>query len=206
VRPTTRLRWLAVPAVGLASSQLGHLVAYQARYGRDALRQQSVGDHLYFPAVAGSFAALLAAALIAGLLALGAARLLLGRRRGLRSASRAPLLDLVAVLFTFQLGVFLVQEVGEALLTGLTPDAPPMLFLWGSLGQLPVALLAALALSWLSARLEAAIEELGARLRAAPRRPPVPAGRRPQPPPDANPLLVAAPVVFRKRGPPDLLR
>ena len=71
-------------------------------------------------------------------------------------------MDVAAALFALQLGVFLVQETVEAVWSGSSPPGVADLLLWGSLGQLPVAIVCGAALSWLGARFEAAVEELKA--------------------------------------------
>ncbi len=146
---------LATLMLGLLGSQAGHLLAYQARFGAAAGQIQSSGAHGYFPFVAKTALGAVAVALIGGLLLVGFARLLAGRR--VRSASEPSYLSLLAILFSIQLAVFAVQEVGEAMIAGAGALSAPDLLLWGTLGQLPVAVVAALTLSWLSARIETAV-------------------------------------------------
>lgn len=155
-RPARR----AVPLVGLLSAPLGHLVAYQVRFADSSAHVQSSGAHAYFPVLSAAVTTALAAALLVSVLFLAAARLLIGRRRGLVLGPRRPVLDILPTLFTIQLAAFMVQEWLEALATGATPESVPAMVLWGTLGQLPVALIAAAVLSWLTVRLDAAVREL----------------------------------------------
>jgi hypothetical protein len=183
-------RWLAVPLAGVASAPLGHLIAYQVRFGPEAAQAQSTGAHVYFPALAGSLSGALAAGLVASLLVVAAARVLVGQLGGVHSGDRRwPVFELLPALFTVQLGAFLVQEVVESTAVGAALEQLPELMLWGTLGQLPVALVVALALSWLSLRLRAAVLAL---------RSPAPAIR---PRPEAAVAQIAfVPVVHRLRS------
>lgn len=154
-------RWLGVALVGVASAPLGHLIAYQVRFGPEAAQAQSTGPHAYFPALAGAVSGALAAGLVASLLLVAAARMLMGRRRGVRSGDRRwPVVELLPALFTVQLGAFVIQELVESMAAGAGLEPPLELMLWGALGQLPVALVVALALSWLSLRLRTAVRAL----------------------------------------------
>jgi hypothetical protein len=197
-----RLRTLLVPLIALAGSQAGHLVAHLARYGPAGLIRQGQGSHGYFPALAGGLSSLLAAGVVVSLLVLAAARLRRGRRLGLRAHPPPSLFDLIAVLFTLQLAIYLGQETIESAAAGAAPMPLPELLVWAAIGQLPVALLGSLALSWLSVRLEAAASELSAEpapIQAWPAIPePVPACAAPA----VEALRVCAPAVFVKRGPP----
>ena len=201
-------RWLGVAtlALGLLGSQAGHLLAYQVRYGAAAQQLQSSGAHAYFPLLAKTALGVGACALIGGLLLVGLARLLTGRR--VRSASEPSYLSLLAILFSIQLAAFAIQEVGEALIGGLSTGTAVDLLLWGTLGQLPIAAVAALALRWLSARIEAAVGAIRALARPSlPARPP-PAVAIPVPAAPGRALqtfLVAASSLTR-RGPPSYLR
>jgi hypothetical protein len=94
------------------------------------------------------------------LVVLGAARILAARGSRARVLERPPTLDLVAVLFAAQLSVFAGQETAEALLTGRAAPTVADLLLWGTLGQLPIAALAAVALSWLTVSFRRALEDL----------------------------------------------
>ncbi|HKC18662.1 MAG TPA: hypothetical protein VKE27_03430 [Candidatus Dormibacteraeota bacterium] len=144
-------------ALGFIGSQAGHLVAYQIRYGAAAERIQVVGAHAYFPAIVKFGLGLLAAFVLLGLVAVGLARLLAGRR--LEGASAPSLLRMTAMLFCFQLTCFVVQESAE-MASGAPALSAPVLLLWGTMGQLPVAVLAALVLRWLAVRVAPAVTEL----------------------------------------------
>jgi len=146
---------LAALALGLLGSQAGHLLAYQLRFGAAAQHIQSTGAHAYFPAVAKTALGAVSAALIGGLVLVGLARILSGRR--VRSDSEPSYVSLLAILFSFQLMAFAVQEITEALVAGTNVGTAADLLLWGTLGQLPVAMVAASALRWLSARIESAV-------------------------------------------------
>lgn len=145
----------AVLGLGLLGSQAGHLLAYQVRFGAAAQQIQSSGAHAYFPLVAKTALGAAAAALIGALLLVGLARILSGRR--IKSASEPSFVSLLAVLFSIQLAAFVAQEVAEAIIAGNKVASAPDLMLWGTLGQLPIAAIAALAFQWLSARIEAAV-------------------------------------------------
>jgi hypothetical protein len=69
-------------------------------------------------------------------------------------------------MYTVQLACFGVQETVEALAGGGHPMSAPLLLLWGTAGQLPVALAATLALRWLLGRVSPALAAL--RLPATP--------------------------------------
>jgi hypothetical protein len=155
--------------VGLAvlGSQAGHLLAYQVRYGAAAQQVQSSGVHAYFPTLAKTSLGVVASVLLAGLFMIGLARVLSGRTRSSTSAGTSYL-SLLAILFTVQLACYIGQEVVEALVAGLPVDSAPHLVLWGTLGQLPVAALGAIALGWLARRYEAAVDDLRAVLRTGP--------------------------------------
>ena len=146
---------LAVLGLGLLASQAGHLVAYQIRFGAAAQQVQSSGAHGYFPGVAKTALGAVAATLVAGMLLVGLARILSGRRE--RSVSKPSYVSILAFLFSIQLAVFAAQEVAEGLIAQSTIGSAPQLLLWGTLGQLPIAVVAALALRWLSARVESAV-------------------------------------------------
>jgi hypothetical protein len=197
---------LAAVALGLLGSEAGHLLAYQLRFGAAAHQIQSTGVHAYFPLVAKTALGTIAMALIAGLLLVGLARLLSGRR--VRSDSEPSYVSLLAILFSLQLATFAAQEIVEGLVSATNVMSAPDLLLWGTLGQLPVAVVAASALRWIGTRLESAVglirHAIGVVLRIAPA--PAPAV-----PPYATPdiaLLVSrvAGSALLKRGPPSSLR
>jgi hypothetical protein len=139
-----------IACLALPFAELGHAVAYWPHV-------PGTGAHLYFPAVLEVSGVLVAALLLTALAVLGAARVLEGRRREDRAW---PFAMLFFGLLAAQLAIFLVQEGLEARsLPG------PATVTAGLLGQQPVALVGALLLSWLSARLGPAIATLLALLR-----------------------------------------
>jgi hypothetical protein len=113
-----------------------------------------------------------------------------------------PLLPLLLVLVAAQLALFSGQELAETALAGLPSPAPGTILGWGIAGQLPVALLAALGLRWLSARVERAVRRLRATRPVAvlPREASVllPAWQ----PVSAQPQLRETTGALSKRGPP----
>ncbi len=147
---TGRRKVFAVLALGLLGSQAGHLLAYLVRFGAAAQQIQSSGAHAYFPLVAKTALGAAVAALIGALLLVGLARILSGRR--IRSTAEPSYVSLLAFLFSLQLAIFVAQEVAEGLIAGSSVGSAPGLMLWGTLGQLPIAAIGALALRWLSAR------------------------------------------------------
>jgi hypothetical protein len=151
----------AVIVVGLAAAgaQAGHILAYQARFGATAQSIQSSGAHAYFPTAVKTGLGAVALVLLAALLVIGLARLIAA---GIvtREAAGPSYLSLLAVLFTAQLFLYSAQEVAEALMAGAPADSAPNLLLWGTLGQLPVAMITATALRWLWSRVGAAAGEL----------------------------------------------
>lgn len=166
---TARRKALAIVGLGLLGSQAGHLLAYQLRFGAAAQQVQSTGAHSYFPLMVKTSLGAIAVALLAGLLIVGVARALGGRQ--IRLANQPSFVGLLATLFTIQLAVFAGQEVVEALVGRAPVGTAADLLLWGALGQLPVAAVAALALRWLGVRVESAvgaIRDAVAALRMAP--------------------------------------
>lgn len=208
-----RLAALAMPIVVLAASQVGHLVASELRQGPGALAPDSSGAHAYVPALTSVALGLAGAAVLAALLVVAAARVAWssraarpgGRGRPGR-VRRVSALDLSAVLFALQLAVFLGQETLEATARGASPPDATSLLLWGCLGQLPVALLAGLVLSWVGARFESAVERLLASAgQPLDQRPALPASPvRPPNRPSGGARRPAGAV--SQRGPPTLLR
>lgn len=159
VTVTARRTWLLLLALGVLSSQAGHLLAYQLRFGATAQQVQSTGAHAYFPSLAKTGLGLVAAAVLAALLVVGLARVLVGRTP-VRDHSGPSCVSLVAALYTLQLACFAGQEVVEAAMAGAPADSAAHLLLWGTLGQLPVAAVAALAMRWLMLRFESAVSEI----------------------------------------------
>lgn len=156
---------LAVFGLGLLASQAGHLLAYQIRFGAAAQQVQSSGAHAYFPLVAKTALGAVASVLIAGLLLVGLARILSGRRE--QSVTGPSYLSLLAFLFSIQLTVFAAQEVAEGLIAQSPIGTAPQLLLWGTLGQLPIAIVAALALRWLATRVESSVGAIREVVRAS---------------------------------------
>jgi hypothetical protein len=152
---TDRRSALLVIGLGLLGSQAGHLLAYQLMFGARAQQLQSTGPHAYFPLVVKTTLGAAVVALIGCLVIIGLARFLSGK--SVRSTSEASYLSLLAFLFSIQLTAFAAQEVGEAMAAGVPIPSVAQLLLWGALGQLPVAVMAALALRWLCTRVEAAV-------------------------------------------------
>jgi hypothetical protein len=202
-RPPVRL--LGLLAFGALLAQAGHLIAYQLEFGAAAQAVQSQGAHAYFPGFAKTGLGILAVLVIGGLLLIGLTRLLPGRPVVL--TGRGPsYTSLLAILFTIQLACFVAQEMGESLAAGeAVPSALNLIFL-GTVGQLPVAMVAALALKWLAIRVDAALvalrTELAVGLSAAPIAIVAPLPELAGVPALAN----SCPTVYIKRGPPAILR
>jgi hypothetical protein len=197
---------LAVLGAGLIGSQAGHLIAYQVRFGAAAQQLQSSGAHAYFPTTLRAGFGVAAILVLAAGFVIGLARVLSGR--SIQRNSSPDYLRLVAVLYTIQLGMFAGQEVGEALAAGTPVDSAAHLLLWGTLGQLPAALVAAAGLRWLLARFERAITQIRIALASIPRQVSpaavvVPLWARP----DGNGRLKPSTCAsVAKRGPPSLVR
>src|SRR5215469_4668084 len=183
-----RRYWLYAGVLAGPLAQLGHLVAYSGRYGAAAGPVESAGAHAYFPALARAGIALLACLVLASLLVAGAGRVLLARGLGGRRRAAVPVGDLVLLLGCLQLNVYLVQEVVEGIASGqvITPGSLATIVAWGVGGQVSVALVAGLALHWLSGRFELAPGLFCVR-RAAP---------TPQPLPCSTPLRLPPPPVL----------
>lgn len=150
------LRWAAV--IGVPLSQLGHVVAYVAHYGSHGILLQEEGVHAYFPEVVRFSAGTIGLLMLAALVVVGLGRLLLGRGLGMTQSGGQRMTELLMVSAAVQLDTYLVQEILEALASHQTLTFGLLLSIlgWGLAGQLPVALVAALALSWLSVRLDSA--------------------------------------------------
>lgn len=152
---------LFVVGAAAAASQAGHLIAFQLRFGAAAQQLQAAGVHAYFPQLAKTLIGASALAALAALAIVAAARVASGRR--IEKSSAPSPMRLLAVLFTVQLAIFAVQETVEALLGGAHVASAGELLLWGTIGQLPVAVVAAFALRWLAARVEPALWALRVR-------------------------------------------
>jgi len=202
-----RRKALAIVGLGVLGSQAGHLLAYQLRFGAAAQQVQSAGAHSYFPLLAKTALGTVAVALLGALLVVGLARILGGRR--IETASRPSYIGLLARLFTIQLALFGIQEVVEAMVAGVTAGSAADLLLWGTLGQLPIAAAAALAVGWLSARVESAVgairEAIGAAAVVTPL--PAPVANLANAAPDRALLMsCVAGSSLAKRGPPSSIR
>jgi hypothetical protein len=143
--------------LGLVASQAGHMLVYAVVYGPVAAHVQSTGAHAYFPALVKTAFGLTAAFMLLALAAVGLARMLAGRR--VPSIPAPGFGRLLAMLFCLQLACFMVQESIETA-AGAPATSAAALLLWGSLGQLPVAALAALALRWIAVRVGPAVASL----------------------------------------------
>jgi hypothetical protein len=189
-------------------AQVGHVLSYAARYGGGAAAVQHSGAHAYFPDLLKAGVAVLAAAMLAALLLIGAGRVLLGRSLGYERRPGIPILALIVACLCFQLDVYIVQEVLEAIASGqaLTVQMLASVAAFGLVGQGPLALLAALALHWLSAKLELVIGEVRYALdRPLPDVPPVVAAMRlPRAPLGSRPLQQVPRAACVTRGPPAL--
>lgn len=149
--------------VVLAASQVGHLLTTELRLGPRALSLAGTGVHTYAPALVTATLGAGGAAVLAALMVVAAARAMrTGGRAAIVRPVRGSLLDLVAALFAVQLATYLVQETVEAAASGAGLPSPGDLVLWGCAGQLPVAVLAALVVRWLTASVEAAVASLAA--------------------------------------------
>jgi hypothetical protein len=193
---------LLVFGVGVLASQAGHLLAYSLRFGAAATHIQSSGAHEYFPALAKTSLGLVAIALVAGLLVVGFARLLAGR---LDRDSAPSYLRLLAGLYTLQLAVFAGQETVEAAVGGAPASSAAVLVLWGTVGQLPVAMVAAAALRWLLSNLRPALSRVRVLARLAPVVQPFTGSVALRPIPLATNVAVAEEHLafdFSRRGPP----
>jgi len=144
---------------GLVLAQLGHLLVYQLQFGATAQVVQSTGAHAYFPALVKTGFGLGAAAVLASLLVIGLARFIRGARVRV-IAKGLSYVRLLGALFTIQLVFFALQETAESMAAGAAIATAPHLLLMGSVGQLPVAILGALAIKWLLVRFESAVTEI----------------------------------------------
>jgi hypothetical protein len=207
-----RSRYLLLSALlGIPLSELGHTLAYLARYGRRGLLFQTEGVHAYFPSVLQLSAGLVGLGLVVSLLLVGLGRLVLGKGVGRRQAGGQSFLDLFIVGAAVQIQIYLIQEVLEVLAAHQVLSFGLLFSIagWGLAGQLPVAMLAALALSRLSIRMEAAVESLRSLCQGCLHvRPPAPVVAI-----HVHPIYVAgvfalacvARQALIKRGPPQLL-
>ncbi len=194
-----RFLWI-VPVFGVIGSQAGHLLAYELRFGNAAQQVQSAGAHSYFPSLAKTGLGVAALTLLVALFIIGAGRVATGRR--IKPEASPSFMRLVAALYTIQLACFAVQETFEALVGGGSVASGPALLLLGTAGQLPVALVGALALRWLGARLRPALAAIRLGAGAISRHAYV-VELRPWPlATDAAALDDAITAGFNRRGPP----
>lgn len=172
-----RGRVAILAGLAVAGAQAGHLIAYQVRFGAAAQQLQSSGAHAYFPTGVKTALGLAALALLMSLLLIAVAR---AAARGVRvrTVESPSYLNLLAPLFTVQLGLFVAQEVAEAVIAGTPVASAAALMLWGTIGQLPAAALLAAALRRLWSRVEEAVGQLRAVAQAW------------------RPMVVSAPVAF----------
>ena len=149
----------------VSASQLGHLISYFVRFGSGALAAQSTGVHAYYPSVGVVVGGLGGAAIVFALAAIALARVIASRAVGLRVTSGWRIWEVFAALFTIQIVIYAGQETLESIL-GNAPVAGALdLILLGSIGQLPAALIAAVAISWISTRFGGAVAVLRAAIR-----------------------------------------
>jgi hypothetical protein len=202
---TIKRAWLAV-GFAILAAQAGHLLAYQLRFGVAAQQLQSSGAHLYFPGLVRASLGIAATLILSAVFVVGLARMLSGRP--IRPGTTPPLLRLLAAMFTMQLAWFAGQEVVEALIAGAPVSSVADLLLWGTLGQLPVAILTAAGLRWLLARFEAAVTEIRIALASIPSRLVSPALAIPvrRHPTSGSIFKSVAGASLAKRGPPSFLR
>jgi hypothetical protein len=143
-----------VVLLGALLEPLGHQLAYLLRYGpTQAVRVEATAAHAYFPRLA-SFTMIAVALVLTGALLVGLAiRLTLGRR----SASTDGFGRIFLILAAVQCALFAVQETAEAGAVQATPDFL-VIGLLAICAQVPLAALAALAVSRLSGLLALAPE------------------------------------------------
>jgi hypothetical protein len=158
----------ALVGFAVVLSQLGHLLVYQLQFGATAQAVQSSGAHAYFPTLVKTSLGLGSAAVLASLLLICVARFAAGAR-GRAIAGGPSYVRLLGALFTIQLVFFALQETAESMAAGTAIATAPHLLLMGSVGQLPVAILGALALKWLLVRFESAVSEIRVALASLPK-------------------------------------
>ncbi|MDQ6918689.1 MAG: hypothetical protein M3Z98_04940 [Candidatus Dormibacteraeota bacterium] len=151
---------LAAILMALPMSQLGHLLAYWLQFGPAAAARQSTGAHAYFPVLLQAGGATLGAALLGLLLLLAVARFMVGLRNDRVPEGGWPVGPLLLTLLGAQLAIFAGQELVEASLSALPAAPAGHLLVWGVAGQLPLAILGAFGLSWISARVRRAVRRL----------------------------------------------
>ena len=160
---TARTRYLlCAAALAVPLSEGGHILAYLARYGGQGLRIQSEGTHAYLPGLLQLTGGVVGLLLLAVLVVLGLGRIAFSRGAGLARSRTVPLGDLLVTTAIVQFDVYLAQEIAEVLAShqALTFSLLFTITACGLAGQLPVAVLGALALTWISGRLETAVARL----------------------------------------------
>jgi hypothetical protein len=187
--------------LGAVAAQAGHLLTYQVLFGAAAQQVQSSGAHTYFPTLIKTVLGAAAATTLASLFLVGLARILRGR---IQRGDSPSFLRLLAALFTIQLAIFVVQESAEAALGGLPGTSIDGLLLLGTLGQLPLAAVAAFAVQFLLVEVVPSLAEVRLCL-AIPQQPlGLVAALTPLPVAQDDDLLRSRLVAHsvRKRGPP----
>jgi hypothetical protein len=150
------IRFIGLLGFGALAAQAGHLIVYQLEFGSASFAVQSQGVHAYFPLLVKTGFGIGAATLIGALLLIAVARLVSGSPLR-RAVDSPPYFLLLSSLFTIQITFFVLQETIESVAAGEVPASAVHLILLGSIGQLPVAALSALALKWLVTRFETAL-------------------------------------------------
>jgi hypothetical protein len=197
----------ALVGFGILLSQLGHLLVYQLQFGSAAQAVQSTGAHAYFPTLVKTGLGFGAAAFLASLLVIGASRFMSGGI-ATRPVGGPSYLSLLSLMFTIQMADFGLQETVESLAAGAAVASAPHILLLGTVGQLPVAALGALAFKWLLLRFESAVTEIRVAMAAPPARVPCVAIAIPVWGYDNRHLVLrpAAGPSLSKRGPPSSMR
>jgi hypothetical protein len=187
--------------LGAVAAQAGHLLTYQLLFGAAAQQIQSSGAHAYYPTLVKTALGAAAATTLASLFLVGLARILRGR---IQRGDAPSFLRLLAALFTIQLAVFVAQESAESALSSVPGTSVDGLLLLGTLGQLPVAALAAFALRFLLVEVVPALAELRLYLAVPQQLLGLVAALTPLPVADGDDLLRSrlATSSVRKRGPP----
>lgn len=158
MRLSRRAVWAAA-AVGLPASEFGHALGYTLRYGGRAAAAQSTGTHHYFPSAFASALAVLGMVAVAAMVMIALGRLLGAHRRNDAVEPGWSLAPVFALVLAIQGATFLAQETAEGSLA-LGVGAFQTGAVWGWAGQLLVAIVVAVALTWLSSRVRRAVRRL----------------------------------------------
>jgi hypothetical protein len=187
--------------LGAVAAQAGHLLTYQVLFGAAAQQVQSSGAHAYFPVLVKAALGTAAAIVLGVLFLAGLSRILRGR---IQQGDSPSFLRLLAALFTIQLAVFAFQESIEAALSGGPAYSVDGLLLWGTLGQLPLAALAAFGLRFFLVEVVPALAEVGSFIEPLQQPLGLTGALAPIPIPIDDDLLRSrlATSSVRKRGPP----